>query len=166
MSRKPKSTDLCGQVTPCRVTSTAGVSGDVLSGSAASQNDGVPVIERGTICHWDGLEALLHDLVYHQVSSSSCGLSLVSSDQCMAELLNMPGCAQLGWEAGYEGNVLATEPFMQSKVCCASHARLTQLSHIFCSRLRFASHRLSLKCALHYLSGLLSSSVITGESMY
>ena len=71
---------MCGQVTPSRVTSTAGVSSDILNGNSASQHDGIPVIERGVVCHWDGLEALLHDLLYHQVRLPLHRFSALSVD--------------------------------------------------------------------------------------
>ena len=61
-------------------------------------------------------------------STIKCALLLSSSSSSYLAVCASAGantcCLQLGWEAGYEGNVLATEPLMQSKVCCASDARL------------------------------------------
>ena len=59
------------QITPSRILSTAGKNEDVLNGNSASQSDGISVIERGTISHWDGLEALIQDVIYNQASPFS-----------------------------------------------------------------------------------------------
>ena len=57
------------QITPSRIVSSAEKAEDVLNGNLTSQSDGIPVIERGTISHWDGLEALLQDVIHNQAST-------------------------------------------------------------------------------------------------
>ncbi len=99
-------------------------SGNPDKGSDDMETDATPVqvIQRGVISHWEGLEALLYNILFRQVCNSlggsqnvSCSLK-VHAELALEGLSKMCADLQLGWMEDEEGLLVVSEPLFFPRV--------------------------------------------------